>query len=112
MYYRFIVLFWIINIVSMDSNIETKLDVLRYVAELARSYEHAIEKKLFCNICDFCCESKDILKNHIRFHTGLPVFICNFCQRPYIQAGTLHLHLQTHLPAKIEPGKEPLYFIK
>lgn len=49
-----------------------------------------------CNICKKSFKTQNILRQHMRIHTGDKPFVCEICQKAFSQMASLKYHLATH----------------
>ena len=75
---------------------------------LSRKYElqchlrtHTLEKPYSCPSCTFMCRNRSTLANHTRYvHSASAKseakFVCEFCERRFLQNADLRKHLRTH----------------
>lgn len=49
-----------------------------------------------CNICKKSFKTQNILRQHMRIHTGDKPFVCEICNKAFSQMASLKYHLATH----------------
>ncbi|VUZ38731.1 unnamed protein product, partial [Hymenolepis diminuta] len=54
------------------------------------------KKKFYCTYCKKSFNLLNILKVHVRIHTGEKPYVCTICQKRFNQSGSLNRHIQTH----------------
>jgi uncharacterized Zn-finger protein len=52
--------------------------------------------KYTCEICDKSFKTQNILRQHLRIHTGDKPFQCSICSKCFSQMASLKYHLATH----------------
>ena len=52
--------------------------------------------KNVCEICKKSFKTQNILRQHMRIHTGVKPFCCDICHKSFSQMASLKYHLATH----------------
>ena len=52
--------------------------------------------KHLCEVCDKSFKTQNILRQHMRIHTGDKPFVCNICSKAFSQMASLKYHSATH----------------
>ncbi|GIZ02126.1 hypothetical protein CEXT_484451 [Caerostris extrusa] len=66
-------------------------DVRISLAEIATS-----AKRHQCPSCDYTSFRSDVMKKHIRLHTGEEPYKCTFCMKGFKQKCNLNSHMRIH----------------
>ena len=56
--------------------------------------------KYACDICNKTFKTQNILRQHMRIHTGDKPFVCEICNKAFSQMASLKYHLATHSDAR------------
>lgn len=53
-----------------------------------------------CEVCKKTFKTQNILRQHMRIHTGDKPFVCDICNKAFSQMASLKYHLATHSDAR------------
>lgn len=53
-----------------------------------------------CEVCKKTFKTQNILRQHMRIHTGDKPFVCDICSKAFSQMASLKYHLATHSDAR------------
>jgi uncharacterized Zn-finger protein len=53
-----------------------------------------------CDVCKKTFKTQNILRQHMRIHTGDKPFVCDICTKAFSQMASLKYHLATHSDAR------------
>ncbi|ELU09398.1 hypothetical protein CAPTEDRAFT_75757, partial [Capitella teleta] len=65
-------------------------------SELRRSEGKAEDRPFTCSVCNKGFDQADVLKTHMRIHSGEKPFTCSVCNKGFSQSGDLKKHMRIH----------------
>ncbi len=78
---------------SSSSSASTRSSSSVVTKQEVKDHEHV---KNTCQICDKSFKTQNILRQHLRIHTGDKPFVCTICSKAFSQMASLKYHLATH----------------
>ena len=76
---------------------------------LAEIHNDPEAKELQCQTCDKFFRSKQVLKNHVRTHTGDRPFKCDFCPKSFLSHNTMDVHRKHMHPEEWDANKDHIF---
>ncbi len=76
------------------------INVRSHFAYLNTSQSTNGSTKHACEVCKKTFKTQNILRQHMRIHTGDKPFVCDICNKAFSQMASLKYHLATHSDAR------------